>query len=151
MILSLVYDSYALVVDQKDKVWIHEVATNRVVGFDHGLNSKVTFDGNGSFNIKKSLYTTNVLVLNCEKNRIYWHKGQGFLSLIDPLENTETILGDSISDTNHLHSIKITKNEQRLVALEGDYSTLQLYGIKKQKRIDTATYTNSQCKCPNHS
>lgn len=119
-----------MVVDKKDRVWIHEGASNKLIGFDHELNSKYTFDGTGSFDAK-GLTTTEVLAINESKTKIYWHKGQGFLSQIDPLEGTETTLGDSISDTDALVNLKITNDEMRLVALESDFSTLQLYDLKK--------------------
>lgn len=140
--LGLDYDTYGMVVDKKDRLWIHEGATNKLIGFDHELNGKYTFEGNGSFD-SKGLSTTEVLAINESKTKLYWHKGQGFLSQIDPLEGTETVLGDSISDTEHLIKMLVTNDEMRLVALESDYSTLQLYDLKTQKRIDTCTYSNS--------
>lgn len=119
----IVYDAFGLVVDCKDKVWIHESATNKLIGFDSELNSKYSFEGNGSFD-SKNLSTTEVLTINEDRTKIYWHKGQGFLSMIDAIEGTETTLGDSISDVPNLISIKITKDEQRLVALQPDFKTL---------------------------
>jgi hypothetical protein len=118
------------VVDCKDRAWIHEASTNKLIGFDQELNTKVSFEGLGSFD-SKNLGTTEVLVCNLARTKIYWHKGQGHLSQIDPVEGTEVAMGDSISDTQSLISMKVSKNDAYLIALEGNFQTLQLYDLKK--------------------
>lgn len=87
-----------------------------------------------------------MLLINQNRTKIYWHKGQGHLSLIDTIESTEVAMGDSISDTQQLICMKINRSESYLVALESNFQTLQLYDVKKQRRIDTCVYTNSQRK-----
>lgn len=41
--------------------------------------------------------------------------------MIDPVEATEVAMGDSISDTQQLISMKLSKNDAFLIALESNF------------------------------
>lgn len=100
--------------------------------------------------------STEVICWNRARDRIYWHKGKGFLGVINIRDMDEATYGDSISgkkittiyflDSDFIRKIEVTKDESRLVILDSDFLTFHIYEVKRQRRINTWKYENPECK-----
>ena len=78
--------------------------------------------------------------MNEAKTALYWFKGQGHLAKIDIETLEEHTYSSTITPSNHIRKIEVSKDESTLISLEIDFHTINLFDLKNDKRISKANF-----------
>lgn len=129
------YAALALLLDYEDRCWIHDGITNNFIGLNRDLTERITFEGEKTEGPAQG--HVQCTALSPSKQRLYWNKGKGFITIITLKEDKEQELADSVSDTNWTRCLEVSDGEEYLLGVAEDCTGFCIYDVKKQRRIHT--------------